>query len=188
MEDSQIVALYFDRQEQAITASQVKYGPYCTHIAFHILRQAEDSEECVSDTWLHAWNAIPPERPNNLRAYLGRITRNLALNRHRKNAAQKRGGNTVEVALSELRDCVSDGSDLEASLLERELGKAISQFLSRLPREKRVAFVLRYYYLYTVREIAEKLGLRESAVKSMLFRLRKQLKTHLEQEGIFYDA
>lgn len=188
MEDSRIVALYEARREEAVSESAAKYGVYCTSIAFHILRQAEDSEECVSDTWLRAWNAIPPDRPVRLRAYLGKITRNLALNRYRQEHARKRGGGMVAVTLSELRDCVAEGCGLEEAVLERELGDAVNRFVAGLSTQKRTAFILRYYHLLTVREIAARMELRESTVKSILLRLRKQLKSHLEQEGIFYET
>lgn len=188
MEDRQIVALYTARREEAVSASEEKYGTYCQSIAFRILRQAEDSEECVSDTWLRAWNAIPPDRPVSLRAYLGRITRNLALNRYRETHARKRGGGMVEIALCELRECVTDGYSPEDAVLDRELCEAVNQFVAGLSAQKRAAFILRYYHLFTVREIAARMGLRESTVKSILLRLRKQLKTQLEQEGIFYET
>ena len=187
MDDQQIISLYNQRSEQAIVASQMKYGVYCQSIAYNILRQAEDSEECVNDTWLYTWNAIPPEQPNNLKAYLGKITRNLALTRYRDQHSLKRGGGNVDLALSELQDCIAGAPTPEEHLLDGMLEDSINRFLDKLPKEKRVVFVLRYHYLYTTREISETVGIRESTVKSMLFRLRKQLKTHLRQEGIYHE-
>lgn len=184
MNDNEIVDLYFERSEQAIDATQEKYSWYCTSIAYRILASIEDSQESVNDTWLQAWNSIPPKKPKNLQAFLGKITRNIALNRVRAESRQKRGGDTVTFALSELEDCVTNGTTPEDALIHQQTVEAINGFLKTLPQEKRVAFVLRYWYLYSAKEIALKMGLRENTVNSILFRLRKQLKTHLEQEGI----
>lgn len=184
MDDNEILALYFARDEQAIVATQLKYGTYCMSIAQRILNQQQDSEECVSDTWLRTWNAIPPAAPEHLRPFVGKITRNLALNRLRTESAQRRGGGNVMLALDELRDCLSDQPTPEDALEEKLISDAVNRFLTELPPEKRVAFVLRYWYFYSIPEISEKMNLRESKLKSMLFRLRKELKAHLEQEGI----
>ena len=184
MGDDEILDLYFKRSEQAIDATQEKYNWYCTSIAYRILASIEDSQETVNDTWLRAWELIPPARPGNLQAFLGKITRNIALNRLRHETAQKRGGSAYILALSELEDCVTNGTTPEDALLRQQTVAAINRFLKGLPKERRVVFVLRYWYLYSTKEIAFKMGLRENTVSSMLFRLRKQLKTHLEQEGI----
>lgn len=184
MDDSEIIRLYHDRSEQAIGETQRKYGRYCASIAYRILSSLEESEECVSDVWQRAWEAMPPARPQNLQAYLGRITRNLALMRLRSARTARRGGGSVELALSELGDCVSDGDTPENELLRRQLSEAVNRFLSALPAQKRAVFVLRYWYLYTAREIARKTGIRENTVRTMLFRLRRQLRTHLEKEDI----
>jgi len=184
MNDNEIVDLYFERSEQAIDATQEKYGWFCTSIAYRILASIEDSQEAVNDTWLQAWNAIPPTKPKNLQAFLGKITRDIAIGRLRMKSRKKRGGNTIVLALSELEDCVTNGTTPEDALICQQIVEAINSFLKTLPREKRVAFVLRYWYLYSAKEIALKMGLRENTVNSILFRLRKQLKTHLEQEGI----
>lgn len=185
MEDSKIIELYFERAEMAISATDAKYGTYCMSIAYRILNQQEDSEECVSDTWLRAWDSIPPTKPNCLRTFLGKITRNLALNRLRDQKACKRGGETKLEPLDELRECVSDGCLVEHVVEQRLLTDSINRFLAELGQEKRVAFVLRYWYMYSTGEIAEKMQLSESKIRTMLFRLRKQLKTHLEQEGLW---
>lgn len=187
MDDQEIISLYNQRSEQAIVASQMKYGIYCQSIAYNILRQTEDSEECVNDTWLYTWDAIPPEQPRNLKAYLGKITRNLALNRYRDKHSLKHGGGNVDLALSELQDCIAGDPTPEEALLDGMLEESINRFLDGLPKEKRVIFVLRYHYLYTTREISETVGTKENNVKSILFRLRKQLKTHLRQEGIYHE-
>ena len=184
MDDNDIIALYFTRSEQAIMETQTKYGWFCTSVAYRILASIEDSQECVSDTWLKAWDTIPPAKPKSLQAYLGKITRNNALHRLRAASTKKRGGNAVDLALSELDDCVSDGSTPEDALIRKQLSESVNRFLSALPRDKRVVFVMRYWYMYSTKEIAHKMGMRENTVSSILFRLRKQLKTHLEQEGV----
>jgi RNA polymerase sigma-70 factor (ECF subfamily) len=184
MDDSKIIDLYWARSELAISATAQKYGTYCQTIAYRILNQTEDSEECVSDTWLKAWNAIPPARPDCLRAFVGKITRNLALNRLRQDHTMKRGGQVVAIALDELKECVSTGDSPEDALENKRISESVNRFLGTLSTEKRVAFVLRYWYLCPIEEIAQKMNLKEAKLKSMLFRLRKQLKTHLEQEDI----
>ena len=185
MDDSEIIRLYYDRSEQAIRETQAKYGPYCAAIAYRILASIEDSEECVSDVWQKTWASIPPAKPGNLRAYLGRITRNQALTRLREAGARKRGGTSVTLALDELSECVPAGESPEDALLRRQLSEAVNRFLETLPQEKRAVFVLRYWYLYTGAEIARKTGVRESTVRAMLHRLRRQLKSHLEKEEVF---
>lgn len=185
MDDSKIVELYFARCEQAVNATQMKYGIYCRSIAERILDQTEDADECVNDTWMQTWNSIPPNYPDNLRLYLGRITRNLALNRIRGQKTAKRGAGQTELILFELQDCVVDERTSAEKVLENKMiSDSINTFLEQLIPEKRIAFVLRYWYCYSIMEIAEKMQLGEGKVKSILFRLRKQLKTHLEQEGI----
>ena len=184
MEDEEILALYFARSERAIAETETKYGWYCKGVAYRILASFDDTQECVNDTWLKAWNAIPPAKPENLQAFLGKITRNGALHRLRASKARKRGGTSVSLALSELGECVSDGETPETAFLRRELSESLNRFLGKLSKEKRVIFVLRYWYLYSIKEIAQKMGMRENTVSSTLFRLRKQLKIHLEQEGV----
>ena len=184
LDDSEIIRLFFDRSEQAIALTREKYGPYCAAIAYRILSSIEDTEECVSDTWQRAWEAIPPAQPADLRAYLGRITRNLSLTRLREIRAVKRGGTSIQLALEELGECVSPGDTPEDEMLRRQLAEAVNRFLQTLPREKRAVFVLRYWYLYTGAEIARRTGIRETTVRTMLFRLRRQLKTHLEKEEV----
>lgn len=186
MDDNRIIDLYFSRSEQAVTATQMKYGAYCRSIAERILVQTEDAEECVNDTWMQTWNSIPPNKPDNLRLYIGRITRNLALNHIRGQRTAKRGAGQTELILSELQDCIAEEHSSAEEVLEGKIiSDAINSFLEQLAPEKRVVFVLRYWHCYSIADIAEKMQLRESKVKSLLFRLRKQLKNHLEQEGIF---
>ena len=183
MEDSAIIDLYWAREERALNETDSKYGGMCRTIAFNILRDRWDSEECVNDTWLRAWNAMPPQRPFVLRAFLGKIARNLSLKVYEKNHAQKRGGGQVALALEELEDCFSDGP--ETALEEAELTRLLDRFLRQLPQKDCCVFVRRYWYLDSIMEIAARYHMALGSVKSSLHRSRKKLKEYLEQEGIF---
>ena len=181
MDDQTIVSLFHARSEDAIAAASDKYGGRCRAIARNILADDADAEECVSDALLAAWNAIPPQSPQHLGAYLGRITRNLALNRLKAAGAQRRGGGETILALEEVGDCAAwDSGDTVDRLA---LAGAIEQFLRSLPPEKRRLFLRRYWYLYPVKDIARTMGVGESRVKSQLARLRQALRAHLEKEG-----
>lgn len=185
MGDEAIVALYWARSEEAIRFSEQKYGGYCGRIAGNILMNREDSEECVSDTWLRAWNAIPPQRPEFLRAFFGRITRNLALNLLEKRHAEKRGGAAGQYAeaLDELAEIIADERPVDAE--ERiVLHQVMERFLAELKAEDRKIFVRRYWYFSAVREIAEQFGVGESKVKMTLLRARERLRAMLTEEGI----
>ncbi|MCI9475520.1 MAG: sigma-70 family RNA polymerase sigma factor [Emergencia sp.] len=184
MEDSTIVELYFARSEEAIAETDKKYGKYCNYIAYNILRSSEDAEECVNDAYMRAWNAIPPQRPVQLSTYLGKITRNLALNRYKGRNAQKRGEGQVALALSELEECVGERSEVETLADEMAVVEVINQFLARQSRLNRIVFVKRYWYLCSVKEIAEEFSMNPNRITSMLFRMRKELKKSLESEGI----
>lgn len=184
MNDSEIVELYWQRSERAIEETDRKYGSYCRIVAYNILRNREDCEECLSDTWLSAWNAMPDQRPARLRPWLARITRNFALRRIVRCRAQKRGGGETELALEELDECLPSGCDLEKELEDRELGRALDRFVGQLPGREQTAFVGRYFYLATERELAEKLGLSRSGVNAMLRRLRGRLGDYLRSEGL----
>lgn len=183
MEDSAIIDLYWAREEAAITETDQKYGPYCRAIAYHILKSREDSDECVNDTWLRAWNAMPPERPTILSAFLGRITRNLSLDRYRQRHALRRGGELETIDL-ELGDLVSGGQS-DGCIDAIATGEAISRFLHTCDQTARVIFLRRYWYADSIAEIAGRYHISESKVKSSLFRSRKKLRSYLEQEGIF---
>ncbi len=185
MKDKEIIELYWNRDEAAIAATADTYGSYCYTIAYNILNNNEDAEECVNDTWHNAWNAIPPHRPERLSTYLGKLTRNLSLNRYKLQNAQKRGAGQVELALSELEGCIPSGQDVEQVLDEMVLVSALDQFLCAQPRTERNIFVGRYWYLYSIRELAEGYRMSESKVASLLYRMRRKLKLHLEKEGIF---
>lgn len=184
MDDGKIIALYWAKDEGAISATAEKYGRYCHTVAYNILYNYFDAEECVNDTYLGAWKSMPPHRPDNLTAFLGRITRNLALNRYKRNAAAKRGGGQIEVALSELENCIPDGTGVEQAAEEALLASLINRFLYAQPRKKRNIFVRRYWYLYPIRDIAQSYGASEGKIKALLFRMRNDLKKFLEKEGI----
>ena len=184
MEDKQIVSLYWARDPQAIDRSQEKYGPYCLSIARNILRQEQDAEESVNDTWLGAWNAMPPQRPSVLSAFLGRITRNLSLDRYKAARAEKRGGSSFPAALDELSECVPAGESVEQTMDERELGQAIDRFLRTIPEKQCSLFLRRYWYAESISQIAERYSLKENTVKSILFRTREQLRKFLQKEGV----
>ena len=183
MEDDEILQLYWDRDEQAIPATAEKYGDYCSSIARHILESREDAEECVNDTYLKAWNAIPPQRPDILRVFLGTITRNLSFNRYRYNTAHRRGGGEAALVLEELAQLVSGSDHVEQEVEGRELLRAINAFLAGLPPEKRRMFVCRYWYFDPVSEIAARFGISQNQVSVTLSRLRGKLRRHLTEGG-----
>ena len=183
MEDKDIIALYWARSEEAIRRTAEKYGAYCAQIIRRVLGDGRDAEECLSDTWLGAWNAMPPQRPARLPPFLGRIARNTALDRYDYNRAQRRDGG-FEAVLEELADCVG-GTPLEEDFDFRRLGEAISGYLDTASPAARLAFLRRYWYCDSVSEIAAGTGYSQSKVKSLLHRTRRGLKEHLRKEG--YD-
>lgn len=183
MDDNRIIELYWQRSEDAIHQTSRKYGKYCYRIADNILADRQDSEECVNDTYLSAWNTIPPHRPGHLRAFLGRITRNLALNRHKQNTAKKRGGGQVELVFEELRDCIpGQAVDHTEDLV---ITDTLNRFLGALPARTRRIFLLRYWYFSSVAEIAKEFDMSESNVKVLMYRTRQELRCLLEKEGIY---
>ena len=184
MEDREIVNLYWQRSELAISETDHKYGRYCHTIAYNICGTDEDAEECVNDTWLRAWNRMPTERPAVLSAFLGCITRNLGINTIKAKNRVKRGGGEAALALDELSECITDGSNPEQLVEEKELEQAIGRFAAGLPETERMIFVLRYFYLAPVAEIAERLRCGQGKVKSSLFRTRKRLRESLQEEGL----
>lgn len=184
MEDGAIVELYWQRNERAITASDEKYGGLCRSLSQNILDSAQDAEECVNDTWLRAWNAMPPQRPGILSAFFGKLTRNLSLDRWRYNRAAKRGGPQVETALEELGECLPAPGRPEDHLEERETADLISRFLREQPQLDRVLFLRRYWYLDSVAALAERFSMNENTVKSRLHRTRLRLKEVLLREGV----
>ena len=184
MEDSKIIDLYWARKEQALAETDAKYGSYCRTIARNILRNFEDTEECVSDTWLHAWNSMPPQRPGILSAFLGRITRNLSFDRCKYQQAAKRGGGALPLALDELGECIPASGRVEHELEKKELAAAIDRFLRTLPEKDCNLFLRRYWYVDTIAEIARQYGMTESKVKMQLSRTKEKLRIYLEKEGI----
>ena len=183
MEDEKIIALYWQRQESAITATAEKYGSYCSAIARNILHSDRDGEECVNDTWLAAWNAMPPHRPSILSAFLGKLTRNLAFNRYARQRAEKRGGGEMELVLEELAEVVSGGETVWDEMERRELLREINAFLQRLDAKKRDIFLRRYWYACSVGDIAARWRMKETAVSMILHRLRRDLRQYLGQRG-----
>ena len=184
MEDMQIVDLYFARSEQAVAETAHKYGNYLFSIAHNILMNRPDAEEAVSDTYLGAWNSIPPHRPGRLSTYLGKITRRCALEKWKAHHAKKRGGGEVSLALDELGECITTGEPPQQALEMKELTRKINSFLKNLPETEQRIFVSRYWYLMPVKEIARNMGFSESKVKSALSRTRSKLKYYLEKEGL----
>lgn len=184
MTDSEIIDFYWARSETAIAATAEKYGKYCHTIAHNILHNNEDAEECVNDTYLSAWKSIPPQRPECLSAYLGKITRNLSLNRFKQYHTQKRGLGQTALVLSELEDCIPAQATIEQVVEEAALLNSIERFLYAQPAQKRNIFIRRYWLLSPIQDIAATYGISVSKTKSLLLRMRKNLKKHLEKDGI----
>ena len=184
MEDERIIQLYFARNEEAISRTAEKYGNYCHAIAENISGSKEDAEECVNDTYLAAWNSIPPEKPAVLRTFLGRITRNLSFDLYRKKHAEKRGGGQLTLILDELEECVSGGNRPEEEWEKKELTAAIHSFLGKLSEEKRAMFLRRYWFADSVSSIADRFGMSPNAVSVSLSRLREKLRDHLKKESL----
>ncbi len=184
MEDSQIIELYHERQETAISETADKYGRYCHYIAKNILENEQDSEECVNDTYLRAWNTMPPHRPNRLSTFLGKITRNIAIDKYKYYNREKRGGGQTMLALEELNECLPTERDTEQAISDKMLVEALNAFLADLPSQKRQMFVRRYWYLSPISEIAKDFAMSESNAKVTLLRTREKLKLFLEKEGI----
>lgn len=183
MDDSRIIELYWGRDQRAIPATAEKYGGYCMSIARNILENQEDAEECVNDTWLGAWNSMPPHRPGMLSTFLGKITRNLSFNCRRRSSAEKRGGGELPLVLDELGECVSGRDSVEGEVDRKELLNAINEFLDELSAEKRAVFVCRYWYADSVGDIARRFGMTEGHVSMTLTRLRRKLCEHLAKGG-----
>lgn len=183
MEDVQIIDLYWQRSEDAVEETRKKYGTFCYGIAKNILTSHEDAEECVSDTWQRAWESIPPQRPTYFRSWLGKVVRNLAINRWNQNRAPKRYAGVTQL-LSELEDCVPSAQTVESVLEEQELSQCISDWLLTLEREDRILFVRRYWNGISLKELAKERGIPPGKLAQRMFRLRGMLKTALEKEGI----
>ncbi len=184
MEDHEIVALFLRRDETALTRSAERYGSYCRQVAWNILADHEDAEECVNDVWLRSWQTIPPQKPTDLGAYLGKLARSLAIDKLRSKRAQKRGGGQYEAALDELADCIPSASDVEEQAEAGRVRAVLEDWLRGLSREKRQLFLLRYFYFLPVAEAAAALGVSQSKAASALMRLRRELGKVLEKEDI----
>lgn len=184
MDDGRIIELLFARDEGAVRAAGERYGAYCRAVALGILGDERDAEECVSEALYRLWTAVPPARPRSLRAFLGRITRNLALNALRDARRQKRGGGGTELALEELEACLDSGASPERAVEDAEITACIDRWLASLPREQRVAFVRRYWYFDSVEALASRMGWTASKTASLLMRLRASLRKALNSEGI----
>ena len=185
MEDNAILDLYFARDEQAIMETDRKYGGYCYSIANRILNSQEDSEETVSDTYWHAWNSIPPQRPNFLKLFLAKVTRNLAFTRWRKQSAAKRGGGETELVLEELAGCIPGTEQVDDQLNVKELARTIRAFLDTLPGRDQDIFLRRYFFVEDADTIAARYGMKRTNVNVILSRTRSKLKTYLTQEGYY---
>jgi RNA polymerase sigma-70 factor (ECF subfamily) len=183
MLEHDIVSLYFQRSEEAIKKTKQLYERYCMSIAYSILENREDAEEVVNDTWMAAWESIPPNDPSNLKLYLGKITRRKSFNVWRKEHVQKRGGGEIQLCLDELEECIPAESDVEMELEMEELQERICDFVRHLPATEQKIFVCRYWYVEPIHDIAKRFGFSESKVKVVLYRIRKRLKVNLEQGG-----
>lgn len=183
-DDGEIITLFFERNEKALSAVSRKYGGYCGAVARSILKDPQDAEECLNDTWLKAWESIPPARPRNLGGFLAKIAKNISLNRYEHLHADKRGGSEVPLVLDELSECVADKNDVEKAFEQKVLTNAINDFLRTLPRDKRDVFVLRYWYCLSVAEIADKTGLSRGSVSVSLTRTRRKLAAHLKKADL----
>ena len=183
MEDAEIVSLYWARNEDALRETEEKYGSFCLALAMNILSLREDAEECVNDTWRRAWDSMPEERPARLRPWLGRVVRNLAIDRYRRDRAKKRRAD-MELLLSELEDCVPAPGTVEETVEAAELGQIISRWLGRLPPEDQLLFVRRYWNGQALSDLAGETGLTPARLAQKMHRLRLDLKKALEKEGV----
>ena len=183
MNDKDIVALFEKRDEQAIKECRAAYGSYCHGIALRILESQEDAEECVADTWIRAWNAIPPAKPCSLSSYLGAITRNLACDTYRRKHQQKRGKGEIPLVFDEKEGVFSQSTAPDEALNRKELAETLNRFLGTLSERDRNILLARYYFVYPVKEIAQKHGKSEKYVRVVLYRTLQKLKKFLEKEN-----
>lgn len=188
MEDNYIVDLYWSRSENAITETMTKYGKYCYTIAFNILADEDDANESVNDTYMGAWNSMPPHRPSILSTFLGKITRRLSIDKWRARIADKRGGGEIEFAIDELSDCIPAGDSVELEVETAELAKIINDFIKTIPLTEKRVFICRYWYLDSISSICQQFGFTNSKVKSMLYRTREKLLIYLRKKGVYLDS
>ena len=188
MEDKEIINLYLSRNESAITVTMNKYDKYCYSIPYSILNNQEDSEECVNDTWMKVWKAIPPQIPNCFRAFIGKITRNLSFDKYKKENAKKRGGSELSLVLEELEECLPDqDNNVEETIIENELQHLINRFVEDLPLKYRNIFVRRYFFVNSIEEISIMYGVSKNNVMVILSRIRAQLKDYLWKENYYVE-
>ncbi len=183
MDDSEIIQLFNERDEQAISAAHEKYGKYCSAIALNILKNREESEACFNDALMKAWDSIPPEQPRNLAGFLAKITKNICINRYNMERAEKRGGGEIPLIFNELSECIPDGSDVERTFEQKELINAVNAFLNTLTESRRDLFLLRYWYCLSVSEAAARCGISENSAAVTLMRTRKKLLGYLRERG-----
>ena len=183
MDDSEIIRLYQARDEQALAATAAKYGAYCASIARNILKNDEDADECVNAVYMKVWESIPPKNPPRFAAFIGKLTKNHALNLLKASSREKRGGGSVEAVYEELEEVLADGSGADTELIRNELLAAINKFLKKTPAKSRQAFVMRYWYCCDIEYIARRLGQTENNVSVLLHRTRQKLKEYLIKEG-----
>ena len=185
MEDTKIIDLFWERDESAIRETEITYGRYCRTIAFNILGDEEDVQECLNDTWLGAWNSIPPARPACLSAFLAKITRNLAISKYRAKYAKKRTGDRLSESLDELGECIPVSNDNVSQAIDRRiLAEAINGYLDTCSEKQRKIFVRRFFYFDSIAEISQMYGIGQSDVKVTLMRMRRSLQKVLEEEGL----
>lgn len=184
MEDSAIIDLYWQRSDTAISETDLKYGRLCHSVAYNFVKNNEDAEECVNDTWLKAWNSMPNARPKVLSAFLSAITRNLAISLYRNKTSKKRGGGEMALALEEMQDCIPANADVGRNYEIKEFEDAIARFVEELTLAEQKIFVARYWYVAPISEIAEKMHFTQGKTKSILFRLRKKLQIYLQEEEL----
>ena len=182
MDDSMIIEMYWNRNENAIEETNKKYGKYCFSVANNILNSKEDSDECVNDTWLRTWNVIPPKKPDRFRIFLARITRNLSFDKYKSKNTAKRSGEMLYI-LDELSECISSGNTTDDEVDMKLLSESINSFLKTVSQRDRAVFLRRYFYAEPVNEIAEKLDITANNASAILSRLRNKLREHLTKEG-----
>ncbi len=183
MDDSKIIALYFERNETAIKETETKFGKLCFSISHNILKNRTDAEECVNDTYLGIWNAIPPERPKNFMAFISKIARNISLKRLEYNLAKKRAC-AEPIEFSELQEVLADESAFFEDHTEEDLGKLIGDFLKTEKESARNVFLRKYWFFDSIEDISKRYHFSESKVKSMLFQTRNKLRQYLINKGV----
>lgn len=183
LDDNEIIELYWNRNERAITETDVKYGKYCRRIALNILENIGDADECLNDTYFKTWNSIPDKRPKFFQGFLGKIARNLAIDRWKNKTADKRGGGAASLVIDELSECISGNESTEEMYEARELYRSIDAFVKRLPKREQFIFMQRYFYVEPVGKIAKVLNIKENNVSLILSRTRRKLKRYLIEEG-----